>query len=38
MGELLEGQERKFSPFEVSAPHIIYVALGFFIVIVCLLF
>lgn len=31
----LEGTEHKFEPFEVTAPHIIYVALGLFIVVVC---
>lgn len=30
----LEGTEHHFEPFEVSAPHIIYVALGLFIVVV----
>jgi len=35
MGELLEGQEHHFNPVNISAPHIIYVALGFFIVLVC---
>lgn len=34
MVELLEGQKHDFNPVEVSAPHIIYVALGFFIVLV----
>lgn len=31
--EELEGQEHKFKPWQTSAPHIIYVALGVFIVV-----
>lgn len=34
MTELLDGQRHDFSPAEASAPHIIYVFLGFFIVLV----
>lgn len=34
MAEELPGQEHSFHPLEISEPHIIYVALGFFIVIV----
>lgn len=30
----LEGTHHKFEPFQVSAPHVIYVVLGLFIVIV----
>lgn len=37
MGELLDGQKHDFNPVEISAPHIIYVALGFFIVVVRIL-
>lgn len=38
MTEALEGQTHDFNPIEISAPHIIYVALGFFIVIVSIAF
>ncbi|WFC99171.1 hypothetical protein MYAM1_001915 [Malassezia yamatoensis] len=31
MGLELEGEERHFVPFEVSAPHVVYVAVGIFI-------
>jgi len=32
MGEVLEGQEHTFKPFQVSIPHIIYTFMGVFIV------
>ncbi|WFD30924.1 hypothetical protein MSPP1_001950 [Malassezia sp. CBS 17886] len=33
MGEALDGQQHHFNPVEISAPHIIYVAVGLFIVV-----